>query len=95
MPLYTGRRPYNVESGGLLVAAEANAGEDGMSMDFETVRFLRILFALVFACVGVAAGFKYFGLLGSASAISSVGTLSISSRDAPGSETDPLTDTPA
>ena len=66
MPLYTGRRPYNVETGGLLVAADANAGEDGMSMDFETVRFLRVLFALVFACVGIAAGFKYFGLLGSA-----------------------------
>jgi hypothetical protein len=30
-----------------------------MSMDFETVRFLRILFALIFAAVGAAAGIKY------------------------------------
>ena len=37
-----------------------------MSMDFETVKFLRVLFAFVFACIGIAAGFKYYGLLGSA-----------------------------
>jgi len=35
-----------------------------MAMDFETVRLLRILFAIVGACVGGAAGIKYFGLTG-------------------------------
>jgi hypothetical protein len=30
-----------------------------MSMDFETVRFLRIIFAVIFAIVGGAAGVKY------------------------------------
>ncbi len=35
-----------------------------MAMDFETVKFLRLLFALVFAFVGIAAGLKYFGILG-------------------------------
>ena len=65
MPLYTGWQAYNVETGGDRLAADANAGENGMSMDFETVRFLRVVFALVFACVGVAGGFKYYGLLGS------------------------------
>jgi hypothetical protein len=30
-----------------------------MAMDFETVRFLRIIFGLIFAVVGGAAGVKY------------------------------------
>jgi hypothetical protein len=34
-----------------------------MSMDFETVRFLRVIFAVVFAVVGGAAGMKYLPLL--------------------------------
>lgn len=37
-----------------------------MSMDFETVRFLRFLFALVFAAIGAGAGLKYFGPVGAA-----------------------------
>ena len=35
-----------------------------MSMDFETVRFMRVLFAIVFAAVGGAGGIKYFGIGG-------------------------------
>ena len=35
-----------------------------MAMDFETVKFLRFLFALVFAFVGVAGGLKYYGVIG-------------------------------
>lgn len=35
-----------------------------MAMDFETVRFMRILFAFVGAAIGAAAGFKYFGMTG-------------------------------
>ena len=31
-----------------------------MSMDFETVRFMRVLFAIVFGAVGGAGGIKYF-----------------------------------
>jgi hypothetical protein len=34
-----------------------------MSMDFETVRFLRIIFAVIFAIVGGAAGVKYGPIL--------------------------------
>ena len=34
-----------------------------MSMDFETVRFLRVIFAVVFAVVGGAAGMKYLPML--------------------------------
>jgi hypothetical protein len=34
-----------------------------MSMDFETVRFLRIIFGLIFAVVGGAAGVKYGPIL--------------------------------
>jgi hypothetical protein len=34
-----------------------------MSMDFETVRFLRFAFAVIFAIVGGAAGIKYGGIL--------------------------------
>lgn len=30
-----------------------------MSMDFETVRFLRVIFGLIFAVVGGAAGLRY------------------------------------
>lgn len=30
-----------------------------MAMDFETVRFLRVVFGLIFAVVGGAAGVKY------------------------------------
>lgn len=30
-----------------------------MAMDFETVRFLRVIFGLIFAVVGGAAGVKY------------------------------------
>lgn len=37
-----------------------------MAMDFETVRFLRVLFGLVFLAVGAAAGYRYFDLLGAA-----------------------------
>jgi hypothetical protein len=37
-----------------------------MSMDFETVRFMRILFGLVFLVVGAAGGYIYFGTLGAA-----------------------------
>jgi len=41
-----------------------------MSMDFETVRFLRIIFGLIFAVVGGAAGVKYGPLmLGSPGAV--------------------------
>jgi uncharacterized membrane protein len=35
-----------------------------MAMDFETVKFMRFLFALVGAAIGAAAGVKYFGLAG-------------------------------
>lgn len=35
-----------------------------MAMDFETVKYLRFIFAVVFAIVGGAAGMKYFGPLG-------------------------------
>jgi hypothetical protein len=34
-----------------------------MPMDFETVRFLRIIFAVIFAVVGGAAGVKYGPML--------------------------------
>ena len=34
-----------------------------MSMDFETVRFLRVIFGVVFAVVGGAAGMKYLPML--------------------------------
>lgn len=34
-----------------------------MSMDFETVRFMRFSFAVIFAAVGIAAGIKYGGFL--------------------------------
>jgi hypothetical protein len=37
-----------------------------MAMDFETVRFLRVLFGLVFLAVGAAAGYRSFGPLGAA-----------------------------
>lgn len=41
-----------------------------MSMDFETVRFLRIIFGLIFAVVGGAAGVKYGPvLLGSSGSV--------------------------
>ena len=35
-----------------------------MAMDFETVKFMRFLFAFVGVAIGAAAGFKYFGLAG-------------------------------
>lgn len=35
-----------------------------MAMDFETVKYLRLIFAVVFAFVGVAGGLKYFGPFG-------------------------------
>jgi hypothetical protein len=39
-----------------------------MALDFETIRFLRVVFAVIFAVVGGAAGIKYgqfaFGSLG-------------------------------
>jgi len=35
-----------------------------MAMDFETVKFMRFLFALVGAVIGAAAGIKYFALPG-------------------------------
>lgn len=34
-----------------------------MALDFETVRFLRLAFALIFAVVGGAAGIRYGGVL--------------------------------
>jgi hypothetical protein len=34
-----------------------------MALDFETVRFLRFAFAVIFAVVGGAAGIRYGGLL--------------------------------
>ena len=34
-----------------------------MSMDFETVRFMRLAFAVIFAAVGIAAGIKYGGII--------------------------------
>ena len=36
----------------------------GMAMDFETIKYFRILFAIIGACVGGAAGISYFGLTG-------------------------------
>jgi uncharacterized membrane protein len=36
-----------------------------MAMDLETVKFLRFLFGVVFACVGAAAGYRFYGLAGS------------------------------
>lgn len=35
-----------------------------MAMDFETVKYLRFIFAVVFAFVGGAGGMKYFGPFG-------------------------------
>jgi uncharacterized membrane protein len=35
-----------------------------MAMDFETVRFLRFVFAVVGFCIGGAAGIKYYGTTG-------------------------------
>jgi len=35
-----------------------------MAMDFDTIRNLRILFAIVGACVGGAVGIGYFGSTG-------------------------------
>jgi len=35
-----------------------------MAMDFETVRFLRILFAFAGAAIGAAAGMKYYQTTG-------------------------------
>jgi hypothetical protein len=35
-----------------------------MAMDFETVRFMRVLCAIVFGCVGAAAGIKYYDIAG-------------------------------
>ena len=37
-----------------------------MAMDFETVRYLRIVFGVIFAAVGAAVGFRYYGTLGAA-----------------------------
>lgn len=34
-----------------------------MSMDFETVRFMRFAFAVIFGAVGIAAGIKYGGII--------------------------------
>jgi uncharacterized membrane protein len=42
----------------------AGRGRDAMAMDFETVRFLRIIFAVVGFFVGGAAGIKYYGTTG-------------------------------
>jgi hypothetical protein len=45
-----------------------------MAMDFETVRFMRIAFAVIFAVVGGAAGVKYGGpLLGASGQIIGTG----------------------
>lgn len=33
-------------------------------MDFETVKFLRRLFALIFTFVGAAAGYRYYDMIG-------------------------------
>ena len=35
-----------------------------MALDFESVKFLRLLFAGIFALVGGAGGLKYYGPLG-------------------------------
>jgi uncharacterized membrane protein len=35
-----------------------------MAMDFETVKFMRFLFAFVGAGIGAAAGIKYYGVVG-------------------------------
>jgi len=35
-----------------------------MAMDFETVKFMRFLFALVGAAIGAAAGIKYYEVAG-------------------------------
>ena len=35
-----------------------------MALDFETVRFLRWVFAVVGFCIGGAAGIKYYGMTG-------------------------------
>jgi len=35
-----------------------------MAMDFETVKFMRFLFAFVGAAIGAAAGIKYYGTVG-------------------------------
>jgi hypothetical protein len=32
-------------------------------MDFETVRFMRLAFAVIFGAVGIAAGIKYGGII--------------------------------
>jgi uncharacterized membrane protein len=35
-----------------------------MAMDFETVRFLRFVFAVVGFCIGGAAGMNYYDMIG-------------------------------
>jgi len=35
-----------------------------MAMDFETVKFMRFLFAFVGAAIGAATGIKYYGTVG-------------------------------
>ena len=40
-----------------------------MSMDFETVKFMRVLFAIIFGAVGGAGGYKYFGVIGAAAGV--------------------------
>jgi uncharacterized membrane protein len=39
-------------------------GREAMAMDFETVKFLRFVFAAVGFCIGGAAGIKYYGTTG-------------------------------
>jgi membrane associated rhomboid family serine protease len=48
----------------MTVFSGAPKGRDAMAMDFETVRFLRIVFAVVGFCIGGAAGIKYYGATG-------------------------------
>jgi len=66
LPLYTALG----EVGGYNVVGVAGNlpprafGSAVMAMDFETVRYLRFVFALVGACVAGAAGIKYFGVTG-------------------------------
>jgi len=48
----------------MTVSEEYPEGGDAMAMDFETVRFLRFVFAVVGFFVGGAAGIKYYGTTG-------------------------------
>ena len=40
-----------------------------MAMDFETVKFMRVLFAIIFGAVVGAGGYKYFGVIGAVAGV--------------------------